>query len=268
MQTYIGLSGYASTHPDFNLDAFFRQYPPNIKRPALALLYGTFGRDIERPIAEFIKRFGDRPHLIEIHMANGAGRRAGRLGAGEFGKTKDAYELSAALEARNERLVNVYRRRVKHAFKAVTAHANERTTVIWSPELESNLSDGALHRLAAIIQIVTGSSRIAAPAEPYLREVHGCEKRTGKIYNLDGCTVDFGYSFYQSISPERAIEWGRWALTKKPLAIFLWDAAQQGVGDVCRQGAYYNTWPRDRLFVFKKAAIDGNRRILLKLNGG
>ena len=64
---YLGPSGFAIMNKQFPVDRFLRQYPKDLRRPFLPVLYDFFGRSWEG-IEQFIDMAGTRKHLLEFHL--------------------------------------------------------------------------------------------------------------------------------------------------------------------------------------------------------
>ena len=67
-EPYKGLSAYSALNPKFPCDKYV-ELSTRVAKPAMAVLWGTFGKDISC-VDKFIKANSSKPNLLEIHFSN------------------------------------------------------------------------------------------------------------------------------------------------------------------------------------------------------
>lgn len=232
--SYFGVSAYAAAAWDRQTtENYFKCFPKNIKRPATAVLFGTFGNCFP-----FVKRFvewaGDKPHLVEIHISNECARRSGRDGK-QIAKRLGTGEYDRALKEGNTKTLKLVVKRVEKVMEGLRAIANPYTSnVLISVGLEDNLGQESAARLLA--QVKTGAGQVVVVRNPMTRqprianewiEGHGRTYHAGQeIWNFDGIHVG-AHGQLEDISYENALKAIR-AAYKQFKAVFLWSADAQG----------------------------------------
>ena len=142
-------------------------YPKSIKKPAIAVLYGYFGRDWSF-IRAFCELYQDRKHLVEIHLA-----------------FRD--------EPRN------IIRRARVVTKRMQQIANRNTRILICPILEDNIPDQEYVRIARRVRKATPyrlvrSGLYGRYVGGDFEELHGRtlgwhRKKSRRIYNSDGTSI-------------------------------------------------------------------------------
>lgn len=237
---YIGYSAFAMMHPDFPCDEFLTMFE-DVKQPAVSVLFGTFGSSL-RCLDKFTDKFRDRPHLVQFHFSNEAGRRNNRLGEGEFLPHLSVGKYDAALIAMKPGTKDAIIERVQMIRITSRLISQDNTAFILGIGLEDNLSTLAARELARVIGLVWDYEMSRNPLETdeglpdflvsYI-ERHGVQPEFGStpcIANPDGVSVEgnlgrFGYVPRISI-PEFRVYLQENLCCK---AVFGWTAEMQGL---------------------------------------
>jgi len=186
---YAGVSSFAATSPRFPCDAFLAT-ADFAQRPAMAILWGTFGDDLTCT-ARFTERYKDKPHLLEIHFSNETCRRNHNCADGELFGSMSVSEYSKALERSDPAVLSAIRDRIRNIRHSAEAIRNDHTYLVLSAGLEDNYTARAFVVLAGELAkewpylIVRSGSKFAT----YPRESHGLGARCGGttiVANVDG----------------------------------------------------------------------------------
>jgi len=192
----------------FPMERVLATYPKDIRKPAIAVLYGFFGRDWSN-IWLFTDRFKDRKHLIEMHLC---------------------FRCDPGNLVRRARVVTKRLQRI----------ANANTRIVICPVLEDEMTDNAYLRLSQSIKKVTPYRLVRCGLGDRYRggkyeEHHGerprWEKRKAlRIYNPDGTSVNVDDDrYFNQLSMERF----KANAAQAGFAWFIWLAELQGFRD-CR----------------------------------
>lgn len=277
MTAFVGISTFAGSHPRFPVGEFLSQYPDGMRRPAIALLPGSFGWD-RRILEAFRSKFSGTKYLIQVHVASGPGRRRGGFPT-DFLNEYSISRLNGALERGEEVVKAKIRRRAKKIqgwlYPDGIKPCNERLAI--SYELEDNLSDAAWRTFAWIFDEAfepdyievrnpcKGGGGITSRKGTAVREHHGARVAAGMFWNMDGLSVDLkddsGYD--NVISPGKAEELMRTA-RKICQAGFFWHHDQQGWHDV--KNFQMTIPPMDREFIITKNAVRTFRKIFERVD--
>lgn len=203
--SYFAMQGYTSKECNTALRVF-----RGVKIPATAVLWKSFDTHAIC-LQRFIKRFKDKPHIVEIHFSNEAGRRNRRLGSYEFLPTLSYQQYDAALRAHDPETLDAIRSNTDDINKFIDTHGNINSSFILSTGLEDDLSDAGWRVLAATIrnQLPARHLLTRAPLRNYEQdsdtndianaiELHGDqtswlnrERSNYCIANLDGTDINF-----------------------------------------------------------------------------
>lgn len=266
--TFIGISAYAIMSPSFPYKKLLRCFPINIERPALAVLFGTFGNRVVG-IRAFCDKYADRKHLVEVHISNECSRRTGRQGnqiAADLGV--GAYDKALRTESRP--IKSEVRARVDEVIDRILPATNVNTVLMLSPGLESDLGSSALTVLHKVVSARSKNLPIIYSPNGHANGYYGATyieshsttpNSTANIWNIDGTSLDFGdgEQYKPKITPTNFLRSFR---TNGPgkKAVFLWSAFQQGLSGI-GLGAGYD----DRTFVVTANAITGMRGLLKEM---
>lgn len=234
-EPFVGFSSFAALSPKFPCSKFLR-IANKAEHPAMAVLHGTFGANYDC-VNRFIEENRDRPHLVEVHLLNGACRRANRCYEGEIYPRTSVAEFNRKLEARDRDLLSKIIDRVVVVFLAL--NANDKTTLVMTTGLEDNYSREAFEVMYEtiarrwhfeIIRSPVGSSCSSSLPDC---ESHGVfPDRRARIQNQDGDDLP--------LQDDR--RWLDSCLSGASLSCFLWSGRAQGIfGPVF-------TKPRRRIF--------------------
>ena len=230
---YFGVSAYPCNAWDKKtVDAYFRCFPKNIKKPATTVLPGPWG-----PCTKFLKRFiefaGKRPHLIEIHISAETARRTGRNGK-QIAPYLNVSQYNGALVNHDKAVLKLVDKRVNKIVKAIGPLCNEKTTVVLSIGLEDNLIEGAAAELLDAVKAKCGSWKVCRnpmDRQPVINgewvEGHGRTYHTGQdIWNFDGTHVG-SHDEVEDIGYGNALKLIKQA-GKQFRVVYLWSAVAQG----------------------------------------
>jgi len=276
---FTGLSCFAGMSPRFPVERVLAAYPADARKPAIALLHGTFGRST-RLISAFISRFSDRPHMIELHFSNETARIGrGRPYPSDLLPRTDIKTYDRGLARGDAAVMRAVRRhaaKIRKRYEPLVMQ-NPNTVFVLSTGLESMLSGAAHRRLADAIRgkwpvpLARAPFRLpgCARAGADLREIHRIlprqsECQSATIFNTDGTSVDTGdgESWNQRISladAERFMERQRGAF-----AVFLWSASLQGLRHEQSGGRGEHTLPSERKFTLSDHAAAAFRSLLAR----
>lgn len=199
----------------------------------MAIVLGTrWGRtpddySLDCPKA-FLTYFADRPHLLEIHVSNEAGRRkAGALGIGDFAPRLSVKEINRRLALGDIALLDEYRLRIDGLVSELAPYATIYSQLVLSLGLEDNYRTEAYRALKAVAEeawpylIVrnpcTGSKEVAPG---HLKETHS----TGTRFKTGMCVANEDGNYGQGTSGSRAFL----RRYKGCYATFLWRGRHQG----------------------------------------
>jgi hypothetical protein len=182
---------------------------------------------------------------------------------GDFLRRLSVGVLDKRLINGHKRTIRLIERRVGKIKKAMERIARMTTTVVVSPELESNLSQEAFSVFAAAIRRVWDVQVVANPQNPanmaladYF-EHHGDSypSHSKIIYNMDGVSVNLedGEGYFRQWSYKETL--GNIETASCRFATFLWSANQQGLGNATGWGSAGALPPRKRKFIVTTQAI-------------
>lgn len=266
--TFIGISAYSLMNPRFPYKRLMKCFPKNIKHPALALLWGTFGDNL-KGIKAFCDLFADREHLLEVHISNECSRRSGRDGK-EIAPTLSVKEYGQALAANDRAVKMQVRARVADVLASLRPSVtNSNTQIMLSAGLESDLPGGALTVLHRVVKrtsklpLVYSADGHAAGlfGANYIESHSTTPNSQAAFWNLDGTSLDFhdGEKYSPKISPAQFFE--NFKEFKDHMeAVFLWSAYQQGLSGLGLGGSYWG-----RSYVVTDEAISGMKELLREM---
>jgi hypothetical protein len=151
-QPFEGLSALAAMSPKFNRDQAGGDPSPcsqlvralwHVPKPALQVLWGTFGSDTEC-VERFAYAFSDRPRLVEVHLLNGPCIRNNRCGAGEPFRNHTVSWLNRQLEKRNPKVMKALKARIEEVRSVAEILRGIDARVAVSTGLETNYSRKAI----------------------------------------------------------------------------------------------------------------------------
>lgn len=241
-ESYTGISAYGLTNRHYPHKRFMRQFPEEIKKPAIAILPGSFGWN---PVGVklFNDRFFDRHRIIEIHFSNGCGRKHKRLERYELWYKQTHDNLNYNLEHKKRRTINallLWTEKVNELLYDAIGNNTEKLHLFISVELEDKLTDKAYLVAKEIIRLninyrirfVRNKLTCCGNGGKYT-EVHGDDyfHDHNFIYNLDGLSIDYGdgETYDNQIDLKHVPAWIK--KRKKAKLLLLWSATQQGLKD-------------------------------------
>lgn len=220
----------------------------NVQTPCMAILWKTFTLKQNNLCAQtFFNKFNKKPHVLEIHFSNEAGRRNRRLSSYEFLPALSTVKYNSNLERRHRGTLKSIKRNAIEIMDFISINANQNSTVILSTGLEDNFSAQAYRVLIAEIKknisnkILTVRNPVGKHERDYTSadfiELHGVqphikpESKSRCILNLDGVTIDFN---------DRRSDKSRIKISDVPsyikrgqdhgCIVFLWWKEPQGIG--------------------------------------
>lgn len=254
---YLASSAYSPTQCTVALRAF-----RGVDRPILATLWGTFGEKnicVER----FLRQNIGRPHALEIHFSNEAGRRNRRLGSGELLREYDvrAYNRALTRGTAKRRISG----RLADVQRFLSSYANSNSQVFISTGLEDNFTDRAYRAIyQQLKEAFPKYSIVRSPLRNtrlfhHAIELHGTRPKfpRGKcIASLDGIDIDLsgqrGTNDHRISRSEVRSYLGRYRNCTR----LLWWDAQQGIS----RKRFIK--PRSRNFNIRVQDVDAINRLL------
>lgn len=209
--TYVGISGFACMNRNFPSRRFLRQFPDALQRPFLPVLYNYFGKNWTT-IKRFIKKFSDRPHLIEFHLSF---------------RDIDPLYADYALEI----------------LSMMDYIKTPNTKVVICPVLEDVASDKEWRELAREVRFLTEYEIVRSSLQSNkggnIQEKHGQFPKFTKpnyktIANPDGVSTDVGdgESYFKQITILQSKNYLERHVNDGRKAVCLWSATQQGLAKV------------------------------------
>jgi lysophospholipase L1-like esterase len=211
--------------------------------PALAALWGTFGKDTSC-LAQWFKTAPEKRHTLEIHPWNGPCIRNKRCEAHEVGAGLSIKEFNRRIEQGDEGLVRAMTERVREIRGSVEKLARPSDEMILSTGLEDNYSPAAFEKVVRLVKENWPYKIVRNPVgnlrnEPYggadYIELHGSDPvfdaNDKCIANLDGTDIDFPHRpgvEPQPISWQQAREYVA-RYSKQCHLTFVWSGAWQGL---------------------------------------
>lgn len=217
---------------NFPMNRFLMQYPTNIDKAFLPVLYGVFGKNW-KGIKRFIKKYEDIPHLIEFHLC-----------------------------FRNpDPKMGEYARKIE---KKMNKIGKANTKVIICPILEDQLGDKAWKHWAQqvrencdyhLVRSTLVGSKGGKFQEKHGRRPNFTRPPRRRIANPDGISIDFedGETYFNQMSHAQAKSYG--VKYSGSYAVAFWSANQQGLGDSTGWGGGGAPPPKDREFIVTDEAI-------------
>jgi hypothetical protein len=238
----VGLAFFAMPSPKFPCEAALAPFKES-DRPALAILWGTFGKDLSC-LKRWSEVIGTKPHLLEIHISNEACRRNKRCLESDFLPHVSVAQLNRKLEARDTEVLSHYTALIQEITSSLSPLFKERGEYLISTGLEDNFSTKAYDSLLAtvkeawphkVVRSPVGSpSKVKLLSADYI-EGHGPAPtfREGEkcIANLDGDDIVFPH---RKAGTSRIIHWealGEYVRTysSRCRSTFLWAGPWQGL---------------------------------------
>ena len=183
---------------------FLRVYD-GIKHPGLAFLWKSFDKR-NACVSEFLHRYRDKPHLLEIHFSNEAGRRNRRLARYEFLSGYSVDEYNHALVRRKSTVVRAIQRQALAISTFVLTQMGAKGRVLLTTGLEDNFTDAAYRSLHPILRRElppifkigrnpngSNATRFDYSLSDFI-ELHGSNPYFGSnrcLANLDGTDIGF-----------------------------------------------------------------------------
>jgi hypothetical protein len=230
---YAGVSSFAAMHPGFPCDKWLK-IEDHAKYPAMAVLWRTFGDDTTC-IQKFLKRYEDRPNLLEIHFSNKHCRWEKK---NCFTSNKNLAKMSPETETQ-------VALRMFGILATVLQYAGPNTQLVLSVMLEDDLKKDSFLNLVSVLRnfwpsqwmllrVPSTGDRVSAKQFPGPFEYHsnGGHPTKGCFANEDGTINSYEGTrkFFTRYKPCQAI--------------FAWRSEHQGY----RSGSQHNVNPKKRRF--------------------
>ena len=266
---FQGMSALAAMHPKFPCERYL-SIANEFHRPAMTVLWGTFGNDMSC-VQAFLDSNALRPHLLQIHMSNEVCRRKNNCKKGELLRHHTVREYNDALRGRRSHAKAIISKRVQSIRDTIKASQNPNTAVILSIGLEDNLESKAVSQLVKIVKDNWPKVKLARNPVSYrasefggikYRELHGLLNLPKPcIANLDGVSIDATRK--SSYQPKTSLREFKNYLRRNCdcRATFGWVAEWQGFNGF-RSSTVLP--PRKRKFVIKKREARKYRRLARK----
>lgn len=273
--SYFAMQGYTSKECNAALKVF-----DGVKVPAVAVLWRSFDTHA-LCLQQFLKRFKDKPHIVEIHFSNEAGRRNKRLAKYEFLSGKSVANYEHDLRVRDPVTIEAIRSNTDDIIKFIDAFGSINSSFIVSTGLEDNFSDEAWRVVAVTIrnQLPARHLLIRSPLRSYEKdsdsndisnaiELHSdrlewlARERTNYcIANLDGTDIDFAsgrFSRENTINIATVPYYIQFNQFAKCLTFLWWVGPQAGSSKFIE--------PRRRSFRIRSQDVHLINRLLRKYN--
>ncbi len=225
-------------HPEFPCERWLSIYAEALRRnpdfrPAMAVLWGTFGEDLTC-VKRFADFFANRPHVIEVHFANGPCKRGERCGEGEFFPWWDEEEYNERLESLDFVALGGIHWRMLEIERAAREVENANTRWLVSWELESNLTPWAAsvweaHSRPLVALGLLRSFALVANQHrhPWLggAEFYETHSKSGRCAEGRGCVANEDGHYGQTVRDSKAFL----KRYRDAAVVFLWRARHQGL---------------------------------------
>lgn len=123
-----------------------------VKVPCMATLWGTFGRHGPKGCAaKFLRKFGGRRHVLEIHFENWSGRRRA-LREGEIEPHLSVAEYNRRIKLKQLRVMRLIRGRAEAIAKFLATQASEDAEILLTYGLEDNMENVAYRTVSSTIK--------------------------------------------------------------------------------------------------------------------
>lgn len=154
-----------------------------VKVPKLAFLWRTFDRE-GGCVEEFLRRFKDRPHVLEIHFSNETCRRAGRFCENvEICPKLRSRNYTRAIERGNSYVLGKIRRRAWNIFQFIIRETYPTTEILLTTGLEDDYSTKA-HRVVNSILKKTLPVNVAIGRNPNASDARGVDLSGARFIEL------------------------------------------------------------------------------------
>ena len=245
-----------------------------LPNPAIAVLWNTFGTNNDC-LAEYLTRFSDRPHVLEVHISNQVCMRRRSCGPSELLPGINSAQYNRLLENRDPATISKLERRISEIAAFVALHRNPTTTVLLSAGLEDDYSSQAYSVVLELLakgrqdtpfKIVRNPVHIKSPESiaADLLEFHGFLTEVppswqGRcIVNNDGINVSFTANRREGDLPlgEVPARLAKWL--KAGCIAFLWWTDPQGLEGV----AHNPPPPMSRKIILRRSETAGINSLL------
>lgn len=225
---YRGYSSYAALNPRFPCDSFLR-ISEGAKKPAMVVLYGTFGTDWSC-VKRFAKKFRNRDYLIEVHFSNEGCRDRQICYRGEMARLLKSHQYNRKIEQRDQRTLREISTRIfliKWAFEKLTPPNRGRLAIY---ALSTGLEDRYTKRAFEVLE------PIFKELWPYLLIRSRMGNRSvsadlvGEYHTSQALPLSLSDNILNADGETLTIKASRDYFRIPTLATFLWTKEAQGVG--------------------------------------
>lgn len=236
----------------------------NVHTPCTAILWKTFTISKNNLCTQrFLSRFKGKPHILQIHFSNEAGRRNRRLSKYEHLPGISVNEYNRRLGRGHGRTVRAIQKNAKEIQEFILQYRNINSRILISTGLEDNYSTEAfktiLRTIKPIIKDVEFIRNPVGEHEKYYNgadfiELHGMQPHIRSIgqciQNLDGISIKFsdGLPNTQEILLSAVPDYIKRGQALSCLT-FLWWKEPQGITSIF-------TEPRKRKFLLEAVKIN------------
>lgn len=236
---YKGFSSFAALHPTEFPCANFLKLSAHARKPAMVVLYGTFGDDwtcVER----FITKFSHKKHLLEIHFYNGSCLHLHRCFEGEL-FSSSVSKVNKLLASQDPIILSKIIERVDRITGKVDSLKQSKTTVVLSTGLEDRLSSSAYAVLYNTLRERWPYGLARSPASRHAKKFHSTdyiERHGVPTGSLNGNCIWNGDGFNLNPGETKSI----FRKLRHCKVLFAWTREAQGIywGDFIK--------PRERTF--------------------
>jgi len=239
----IGVAYFALMSPHFPCSTALKVFDGN-PRPALAILWSTFGND-KKCLNTFLQQVSGRPYILEIHPFNQPCRRNKRCESSEVAPELSTKEFNEALEREDTKLLAKVRDLIREIRGALEGKRSDSGEYILSTGLEDNYTDKAYTNILKVLRAEWDGKIVRNPEGDFSRpvkfdgadyiEAHSSKPKFPDgapcIANLDGEDIVFPHrkATMKPRSNWKKIEEYAAEYKKKCHVTFLWSALWQGI---------------------------------------
>jgi len=149
-EAFLGVAFLALQHPAFPYRKAMKVFR-HVKRPALAVLWSTFGNR-KAGIKHYFRQVGDRPHYFQVYLMNGCAVRNGNAARGELFPRYSKADWNRALATGDKKTERAILKRVRKIRRVVDKYKTNKSTLVMCISLEDDLQARAERALVKLVR--------------------------------------------------------------------------------------------------------------------
>jgi lysophospholipase L1-like esterase len=238
----VGVAYFSILSPDFPCAQALSVFETGAE-PALATLWGTFGKDTSC-LSQWFETAPTKRHILEIHPWNGPCIRNKRCEPHELGAGLSIKEFNRKVEQGDQELIRAITERIREIKTSVEKLARPSDELILSTGLEDNYSPAAFEKILRLVKENWPYKIVRNPVGDLKKrgyngadyiELHGHKPAFGPndpcIANLDGTDINFPH---RPGTDPKPISWQETReyverYSKQCRLTFVWSGAWQGL---------------------------------------